>query len=453
MDGIRMFVDEGLGHSSYLVDLGEGTAAIIDPPRFPTEHLTTARTAGLVPRWTIDTHSHADYVTGSPSLASHDNVTFIAPAASNLQTPHRAVHDEELIDLAPRVAIRAISTPGHTPDHHVFVLERDGSPVSLFTGGSLMVGAVGRTDLCGPDLAEPLAHQMFHSLRRLEPLPDHLTVYPTHGAGSFCSAPGGAERTTTLGRERASNPLFRIDDEDTFVERLLEGFGSFPTYFARLPELNRRGPRHYPQLPRLDRLAVGTVERHVADGALVIDTRPIAEFAAGHISGSISNALRPAFASWLGWITDLDRAIVIVAGAGQDRAEIVRQCLDIGYDIGPDGILGELDGGIDAWRAAGGTMAELPLVTTPQPRSTVIDVRQRSEYEAGHVPGAANIELGTIAHSTVSADPVTVMCGHGERAMTAASILADRGHRGVTVLDGGPDSWAASTGRRLVVGP
>ena len=149
MDGIRMFVDEGLGHSSYLVDLADGTAAIIDPPRFPTEHLATARTSGLVPRWTIDTHSHADYVTGSPSLANDSDVTFIAPAASNLETPHRAVHDEELIDLAPGVALRAIWTPGHTPDHHVYVLERDGSPVSLFTGGSLMVGAVGRTDLCG----------------------------------------------------------------------------------------------------------------------------------------------------------------------------------------------------------------------------------------------------------------------------------------------------------------
>ena len=112
-----------------------------------------------------------------------------------------------------------------------------------------MVGAVGRTDLCGPELAEPLAHEMFHSLRRLDGLPDDLAVYPTHGAGSFCSAPGGAERTTTLGRERATNPLFRIDDEDTFVEQLLAGFGSFPTYFARLPELNRRGPRRYAQLP------------------------------------------------------------------------------------------------------------------------------------------------------------------------------------------------------------
>jgi glyoxylase-like metal-dependent hydrolase (beta-lactamase superfamily II)/rhodanese-related sulfurtransferase len=442
-----MFVDEGLGHSSYLVDLGDGTAAIVDPPRFPTEHLTAAGAIGTVPRWTIDTHSHADYVTGSPALVSGEEVTFIAPAASKLDTPHRAVRDEENSTLAPGVTLRAIATPGHTPDHHVYLLERNGSPAALFTGGSLMVGAVGRTDLCGPDLAEPLAHAMFHSLRRLDGLPDDLAVYPTHGAGSFCSAPGGADRTSTLGRERATNALFRVDDEDTFVEQLLAGFGSFPTYFARLPELNRRGPRHYPHIPPLDHLDVDTVKRHVAGGALVVDTRAITEFAAGHIPGSISNALRPVFASWLGWITDLDRPIVIVAGDGQDRDEIVRQCLDIGHES----IVGELDGGIDAWSGAGHPIAGIPLVAPAEAVSNLIDVRQRSEYVAGHVPGALNIELGNLAHTDVPGGPVTVMCGHGERAMTAASILSAHGRRDVTVLDGGPDIWSASSCQPLEV--
>ena len=448
MSGIRMFVDEGLGHSSYLVDLGGGTAAIVDPPRFPTEHLATARTSGLVPQWTIDTHSHADYVTGSPSLATYDDVTFIAPAASKLETPHRAMHDEERISLTPDVTLTAIATPGHTPDHHVYLLEHQGSPTALFTGGSLMVGAVGRTDLCGLDLAERLAHEMYHSLRRHDGLPDDVPVYPTHGAGSFCSAPGGADRTSTLGRERATNALFRIDDEDVFVERLLAGFGSFPAYFARLPELNRRGPRQYSQLPRLDRLDVDTVERHRTDGAIVIDARPIAEFATGHVPGSISNALRPVFASWLGWITELERPVVIVAGTDQDRDEIVRQCLDIGHDD----IVGELDGGIDAWRAAGGIIAGIPLVAPSEVVSSLIDVRQRSEYGAGHVPGAINIELGSLADTAIPAGPATVMCGHGERAMTGASILTRRGHSDVDVLDGGPDTWAAWSGRPLAVG-
>ncbi len=448
MVGVRVFVDEGLGHSSYLIDLGDGTAAMIDPPRFPTEHLSAAKAQGTAPRWTIDTHSHADYVSGSPSLAAQQGMTFVAPAALKLATPHQAIDDDELIDLAPGVALHAFWTPGHTPDHHVYLVELAGTPVALFTGGSLMVGTVGRTDLCGPDLSAPLAHKMFHSLRRLDGLSDELAVYPTHGAGSFCSAPGDAERTTTLGRERATNPLFQIDDEDTFVEVLLAGFGSFPSYFSRLPELNRLGPRHYPQLPRLDPLDVDAVDRHVAAGALIVDARPIADFAVGHIPGSISDALRPVFASWLGWITDLDRPVVIIAGADQDRAEIVRQALDIGHD----NIVGELVGGIDGWRASGKPILGIPLVEPADMADTVIDVRQRSEYATGHVPGAINIELGGLAHTTVPDGAVTVMCGHGERAMTAASILISQGPCRVTVLDGGPETWAEWSGSSLMVG-
>jgi rhodanese-related sulfurtransferase/glyoxylase-like metal-dependent hydrolase (beta-lactamase superfamily II) len=447
MVGIRMFVDEGLGHSSYLIDLGDGTAAILDPPRFPTMHVAAAKMQRTTPRWTIDTHSHADYVTGSPALAADPGVTFVAPAASRLEARHRAVRDEERIVLAPSVTLRTVATPGHTPDHHVYLLEQGGAPVGLFTGGSLMVGAVGRTDLCGPDLAEPLAHDMFHSLRRFDDLPDDLAVFPTHGAGSFCSAPGGGERTTTLGRERATNALFRVDDEDTFVEQLLAGFGSFPTYFARLPELNRRGPRRYRELPRLDRLDVDAVDRHRDEGAVVVDVRAVADFSAGHLPGSISNTLRPVFASWLGWVTDLDRPIVIVAGADQERDEIVRQCLDIGHDS----IVGELDGGIDAWRAAGRRIAGIPLVAPGEMVLTLLDVRQHNEYGAGHVPGAINVELGSLAHTSVPDGPVTVMCGHGERAMTGASILTARGHRDVSVLDGGPDTWATWSGQPLAV--
>jgi rhodanese-related sulfurtransferase len=211
-----------------------------------------------------------------------------------------------------------------------------------------MVGAVGRTDLCGPELTAPLPRDMFHSLRRLDDLPDELPVYPTHGAGSFCSAPGGTERVSTLGRERATNRLFRIEDEATFVEELLAGFGSFPTYFSQLPEINRRGPRLYAELPPLEPLDLDAVDRHRDAGAVVIDARPIAEFGAGHVPGSISNALRPVFASWLGWMVPLDRPVMFVAGAEQDRGELVRQCLDIGHD----NIVGEADGGIDAWRGA-----------------------------------------------------------------------------------------------------
>jgi rhodanese-related sulfurtransferase len=251
---------------------------------------------------------------------------------------------------------------------------------------------------------------------------------------------------STLGRERATNRLFRIDNEASFVEQLLAGFGSFPTYFSELPEINRRGPRHYAELPPLEQLDLDAVDRHLDAGAVVIDARPIVEFGAGHVPGSISNALRPVFASWLGWMVPLDRPIILVACPDQDRDELVRQCLDIGHD----NIVGEADGGIDAWRGAARAITTIPLVGPDAVAPTLLDVRQRSEFEAGHVPGAIHIELGSLSSTPVPEGPLTVMCGHGERAMTGASILAARGRDVLSVLDGGSDTWTAWSGKPLV---
>jgi rhodanese-related sulfurtransferase len=311
-----------------------------------------------------------------------------------------------------------------------------------------MVATVGRTDLCGAERSEPLARQMFHALRRYDELPDDVAVYPTHGAGSFCAAPGAAERTTTLGRERRSNPLFNVTNEDDFVEQLLAGFGTFPPYFGRLPELNRLGPRRYDTLPRLDRLSADDVDRHVAAGGVVVDVRPVAVFAGGHLVGSVANMLRPSFASWLGWMVDPDRPLAFVVDNDQDRDELVRQCLDIGHEH----LVGELAGGIEAWRASGRPIATIAMVEPAAMRSPVVDVRQANEYAAGHVPDARHVELGAIPTTRLPDEPFTVMCGHGERAMTAASLLTARGHQ-VSVLDGGPDTWADATGRHLETGP
>jgi hydroxyacylglutathione hydrolase len=448
MRQIVSFVDEGLGHSSYVIDLGDGTAAVIDPPRFPTPHEEVAEREGVRIVWTADTHSHADYVTGSPGLADRLGATFIAPAASKLETPHRAAVDGDAIGLGNGFTLIPVATPGHTPDHHAYLLEHDGELIALFSGGSLMVGTVGRTDLAGPELAEPLAHEMFRSLRRFDRLPDDLSVYPTHGAGSFCGAPGSSERTTTLGAERSSNQFFSIDGEDEFVDTLLGGFGSFPTYFRRLPEFNRIGPALYDRLPRLERLDATDFVDHMADGALVVDVRPMKAFGAGHVPGSMSNTLRAVFASWIGWLTEPGRALLFLLDADQDRSDLVRQCLDVGVE----NLLGELDGGIEAWRETGRSLAQIPIVDGDTLAPTVIDVRQGNEFNEGHIPGAVNVELGAIPDAVPTVGAVTVMCGHGERAMTAAGILSDKGQTELSVLDGGPDTWSAATGLDLETG-
>lgn len=441
---VHEFVDEGLGHSSFLIDLGDGSAALVDPPRFPNAQEELADRLGLHVVWTVDTHSHADYVTGSPGLVQRRHAVFLAPAASRLASPHRPLADGDHVELAPGVELVVIATPGHTPDHHAYVLTEVGTPVALFSGGSLMVGAVGRTDLCGPELAEPLAHEMFRGLRRFDALADDLALYPTHGAGSFCSAPGSENRTSTLGNERQTNALFRLTDEDQFVTQLLAGFGTFPTYFARLPEINRRGPTPYDSIPALAELTAEDVETMVGAGAIVVDGRTIKRFATGHLPGSISNVLRPVFATWVGWLVEPDRPVVFVLDDDQSRDEAVRQCLDIGHER----LAGILAGGVEAWRASGRGTERTELVGPKDVRADLVDVRQSSEFAAGHVPGASNVELGTIATTGIARRPTTMMCGHGERAMTAASLLSARGYD-VDVLVGGPDTWGEVTGQPL----
>jgi Zn-dependent hydrolases, including glyoxylases len=446
---IISFVDEGLGHSSYLVDLGDGRALVIDPPRLPELHLAAAAERGLQIAYTADTHSHADYVSGSPELAAR-GAQFLASKGAHLEVPHRDVEPGEEIALNDTMSLRAIPTPGHTPDHLAYLLCERGKPVALFSGGSLMVGTVGRTDLLGPEPREDLTRQLYRSLRdEILTLPDELPVYPTHGAGSFCSAPGATERTTTIGRERATNSLLHAPDEDTFVSELLAGLGTFPSYFSRLPELNRRGPRIYGRLPTLARLSIDDTVAALEQGALLVDVRTIADFAAAHIPGALSIELRPVFASWLGWLVEPDRKLIFVLGDDQDRAELVRQCLTVGYEQ----LSGELDGGFDAWRAARQTVASIDLVDARELVGAVVDVRQRDEYLSGHVPDAVHVELGALSDAPMPTGPVTVMCGHGERAMTGASILEQLGHQHLAVLAGGPDDWAARTGNHLAIGP
>lgn len=443
---IVALVDEGLGNSSYLVDLGDGRALAVDPSRDPGPYLGAAERRGMRIAFAAETHLHADFVSGSRELAAH-GATVLGSASGGREFPHRGLGDGEEVDLGG-LTLRALATPGHTPEHLAYLVLDGSRPIALFTGGSLLVGAVARTDLVSPDRTEELARAMYRSLReRILPLPDDLPVYPTHGAGSFCSAPAGAERTTTIGRERATNPLLAAPDEDAFVARLLGGLGTYPPYFLRLQAVNRRGPRVYGSAPELPRLTAGAVRRWVADGAEVVDARPVAAYAAGHIPGALSIELRPAFATWLGWLVAPDRPIVAVLDADQDRADLVRQALKIGYE----NLAGELDGGMAAWRAAGFDERRVALVDPGLlPEAPLLDVRQAAEYRAGHIPGAISVELGALAAAAdLPRGPLVVTCGHAERAMTGASVLERAGRGGLTVVDGGTDGWAAIAGNRL----
>lgn len=453
MAGTRIVpvVDEGLGNSAYLADLGDGRALAVDVSLDLRAVRAAARGLGLRVAFAAETHLHADFLSGARQLAADDGAEILCSAAGQRAFAHRGLTDGDEVDLGG-LTLRAWATPGHTAEHLAYLVLDGEDVLGVFTGGSLIVGAAARTDLAGPEQAEPLARAQFSSLRRLAALPDATPVYPTHGAGSFCSAPPGADRVTTIGREKAANPLLAVPDEDAFARALLASLGSYPPYFLRLAEENRRGPAVLAGDRLLPALTAAQVSAMKAEGAQVIDVRPVGAYASGHVPESLAIPLRAVLATWLGWLVPSPATpLVLVRDPGQDAAEFAWQALKIGYG----NLAGELEGGLAAWAAAGYPVAATPLVAAGQvDPAQVIDVRQASEYVTGHLPHARSIELGALpgAAGTLAGQDLVIMCGHGERAATAASILERAGHPGAAVLTGGPPDWSQATGRPLYEG-
>ncbi len=442
-------VDEGLGNSSYLVDLGDGRALAVDASRDLRSLRCAAERRGLSIAFAADTHLHADFLSGAVQLHHDTGAQIVASAAGHRGFDHVGVRDGDEIDLGG-LRLRAWATPGHTDEHVAFLLVDDDREIGMFTGGSLIVGSAARTDLLGPERAEELTRFQYRSLQRLATLGDDVAVWPTHGAGSFCSAPPGAERTSTIGEQKRSNRLLSVADEDTFVADLLGSLGSYPDYFRRLTERNRRGPSIMPGAPELPALRIDQFDAAVAAGAVAIDVRPPGSFAAGHIPGALSVTLRDQFATWLGWLVEDHRPVVLIADAGQDLSEIVWQSYKIGYER----LTGVLAGGMDAWLAGGRPQRGLTFATADKLLGRpFLDVRQQAEYLSSHVPGAVHIELGSLRHHLDDVPKrAVVACGHGERAMTAASLLLRHGHRDLAVLNGGPAEYAAVNGYALLSG-
>ncbi|MFJ7591299.1 rhodanese-like domain-containing protein [Streptomyces sp. NPDC097617] len=448
-DHLIPLVDQGLGNSAYLVDLGDGRALAVDASRDLQALRAAAARRGLRVAFAADTHLHADFLSGAVQLAHDDGARVLASATGHRAFPHTPLGDGDETDLGG-LTLRALATPGHTDEHLSFLLLDGHRELGVFTGGSMIVNSAARTDLLGAHRTEELARAQYRSLRSLAELPDATAVWPTHGAGSFCSAVQSDERTSTIGAQKRTNPLLAAPDEDTFVRQLVAGLGTYPDYFDRLAEANRRGPAVLTAAPLLPALDAGQVKALLADGGQVVDVRPAADYAAGHIPGSLSIPLRGQFATWLGWLLPDTAPVAFVVGDEQDLAEIVWQAYKIGYER----LAGRLTGGMTAWLADGNAQSTTAFVKADQAAGRpYLDVRQDAEFAAGHVPGSVHIELGGLAAAALDAPKgAVVACGHGERAMTAASLLERAGHKGVAVLDGGPADYAAATGRQLAQG-
>ena len=420
--------EPGLGNSSHLIDLGDGSALVIDPARDPRPYLQVARTRRLQIRYVAETHLHADFVSGGRELVAQ-GAHLLAPRASQLAHEYRALEPADEV-MVGDLTLQAVASPGHTPEHLAYLIFDGPAPLVLFSGGTLMVGGVARPDLVAPELTIPLAREAYRSVRKLlTSLPDEVEVRPTHGGGSFCSSAGAPPAlTSNIGRERAGHPVMRAADEESFVASLLAGLGTHPKYFNRLREVNQRGPRVYgeelPQLTPLSRSDLGDMT--------VIDVRSPERFASGHISGSISIALRDQFATWLGWLIEPSEHLAFVMDPEQSERELVRQALNVGFE----NLAGRIS--IDDWTATGGPLEALPLIPPEgiAPDALLLDVRQRSEWERGHLPSALHVELGELSSSSSLEPGMVVHCEHGPRAMTAASLLARTGNKPAAVTSG-----------------
>jgi len=448
-DQLISLVDEGLGNSSYLLDLGDGRALAVDPSLDLRAVDRAAAKRGLRIAYTAETHLHADFLSGARQLAADHHAQILASAAGNRTFDHVRLRDSDEVDLGG-LTLRALATPGHTAEHVSFLLLDGGREIGVFTGGSLIAGGAARTDLVSPDCTEDLARDQHASMRRLALLPESTAVWPTHGAGSFCATRARAARTSTIGTEKLANPLFAAADADTFVRMLTAELGTYPAYFARLSELNRHGSL-ITSRPALAELDSARVNRLLADGAYLVDVRPAADYAAGHVPGSVAIPLRAQYATWLGWLIPADVPLVIVRNPDQDPADILWPALKIGCDS----IIGELAGGIAAWTADGEDLATARLVGPSEiDTPLVVDVRQANEYTAGHRPGAQLIELGSLVDhaDALPAGPVTVMCAHGERAATGASLLERAGRCDLSIVSGNARDRAMATGQSLSIG-
>jgi len=315
----------------------------------------------------------------------------------------------------------------------------------LFSGGALIVGGAARTDLLTPELTQPLARQLYHTIHeKLLKLPDSVDVFPTHGSGSYCVAPASKERTTTIGRERTDNPLALARSKEDFVQRALANLGSYPTYYKYLREVNQRGPKILGGIPVLNPLSASEVKALMDEGAVILDVRHGKAFGAGHIPNSYGIRVDAPLTTWAGWLIPFRSQIVLVAESTEQTVAATRQLIRIGYDD----LVGRLEGGIEAW-AREYPVETIESIDTKELRERLrevmlIDVRQRSEWDEGHIPGAVHFEGGRVAWEELPFPhdrPLAIQCSSGNRSMVVSSVLRRRGYRNLIQVEGGIKQW------------
>jgi hydroxyacylglutathione hydrolase len=436
-----------LAHASYLIGDG-GEAVVVDPARDIQMYLDEARAHGLAITWILETHLHADFVSGHRELAARTGAGIGIGAQAEAGFPHRALGDGDEIRVGG-LLIRAIETPGHTPESLSFLFyERPGDekPWAVLTGDTLFVGDVGRVDILSSRLpVTELAGLMYDSLhRKLLALPDDTRVYPAHGAGSLCGRNISKDTWSTIGRERMMNAALKPMTREAFIAEVTRDTPETPIYYLHSRDTNKAGPRLDAERPMPPIVGASDAAARVERGAVLLDTRPASEYGAAHAAGSLNVPLDGQYASWVGTLLAPDQEILLIAD--RDRIEeAVMRLARVGYE----NVVGVVDGGVDAWRAAG-----LPVASTLQVAAEaleagrrVLDVRRRREWEDGHLAGATHIPLAELPQRAGELDRAAewgVICASGYRSSIATSVLEGAGFTRVANAAGGMSAWRAA---------
>ncbi|MBI5341454.1 MAG: MBL fold metallo-hydrolase [Mycolicibacterium rufum] len=433
---VSIIETSGLGDRSYLIT-HHGIAVVVDPQRDIDRILALAEENEVRITHVLETHLHNDYVTGGLELSRTVGADYAVPAGDDVDYSRRPVADGDIIDAGP-IQLEVLHTPGHTHHHVSYVLRDDAGAVhGVFTGGSMLYGTTGRTDLIGPDDTEELSHAQYHSVHKLaDRLPADTAIYPTHGFGSFCSATPASGDSSTIEEQRNTNPAL-TKDEQSFVDELLAGLSAYPAYYAHMGVINSEGPAPVDLTPPAP-IDPTELRRRIDAGEWVVDLRTRTAFAAGHLPGTYGFELSGSFVSYFGWLYDWGAPITVIGNSPEQVAEAKRELVRIGVDR----LTGAATDDIDTL-ANGGRIGSYPVADfarlaeelgTGSP--SILDVRQTHEYDEEHIPGATNIPLHELPDrlDDVPTGPVWVHCGSGYRASIATSLL-DRAGVDVVLID------------------
>ncbi|MBA3713228.1 MAG: MBL fold metallo-hydrolase [Pyrinomonadaceae bacterium] len=441
-----------LAHASYLIG-SKGEAAVVDPQRDVDQYIAEAEANNLKINYVIETHLHADFVSGHRELASRTGAEIIFGEKAGATFPHRAVKGGDEIELG-RVTLRFVETPEHTPESiSVLVIDTEvsGEPQKVLTGDTLFIGDVGRPDLVGSKgfTAEQMAGMLYDSLHnKILKLDDTVEVYPAHGAGSMCGRNISKETSSTIGEQRKFNYALKEMLKDEFVQMLTHELPEAPAYFSRDSEINRTGAGALQELPPPTALMPEAVNKLAQAGALILDVRSAAAYGTAHVPGSLNIGLGGQFASWAGSLIAPGAEIIIVA----EDEEGVDESLTRLARVGIESVSGYLAGGIYAWDKAGlpaASVAQMPIDELQHRLKEngelqIIDVRRSTEYASGHVPGAINAPLSHLDETAVKFNaerPTAVVCAGGYRSSAGTSILARKGFKEIYNIVGGTSGW------------